>query len=181
MNIISASSQFGMMSAQRMSHHHKPDATQMASDLFSKLDTQNKGYVEKSDLTSALSQLKAQGTESTESSTADQLFTKLDGDGDGKITEDEMKSGLKQLADELDSQFNQMRMQGGMGKMGGMNGMPPPPPPENSQGSSQDQSSSQVTETGMKQIMDLMRAYGEQSRQAQNGFDTVSSLLSVTA
>jgi hypothetical protein len=65
------------------------------------------------------------------------MFKKLDGNGDGKLTKDEMSSGMKKLADALDSQFNQMRMNGtAQAGQGGSTpppgGMPPPggkPPP----------------------------------------------------
>lgn len=137
-------------SMQTQHAHKKPDASKMASDLFSQLDTSNKGYIEESDLTSALSQLSGSSdTSSTSSSdTASQLFSKLDGDGDGKVTQDEMTSGLKKLQEELDSQFNQMRMEGGMGDMASAQGMPPPPPPENDTGFTQDELQSQLDEIG---------------------------------
>ena len=231
--------------------HHRPDPAKMASDLFSQLDTSNKGYIEKSDLQSALDQVSGSSNASATSSTsnsnsADALFSKLDGDGDGKVTQDEMSTGLKQLADQLDSQFNQMRMQGS-GGAGEMHGKAPPPPPENDAGFSQDELTSQLNEIGssdsqrsslisnivnnfseadtngdgkvnakeamaydkasqssssssgttnssnstdsassdlqvMKQIMELMKAYGQQDNQsqAQNSFSQISSLLSVT-
>lgn len=230
--------------------HHRPDPSKMADQLFSQLDTSNKGYIEKSDLQSALDQIGSSSSSSSTSSTsnssnADALFSKLDGDGDGKVTQDEMSTGLKQLADELDSQFNQMRMQGGAG---GMQGMAPPPLPENDSGFTQDELSSQLDSIGssdskhsslinnivnnfsaadtngdgkvnmqeaqayekssqssssssttnasssqstqsssdlqvMKQIMELMRAYGQQDNQnqSQDSFSQISTLLSVTA
>jgi len=101
--------------------------SRIASQLFSKLDTKNQGYIEKSDLASAFSQIS--GTSNDETSVED-VFAALDSDSDGKVTESELSSVMSKLQDELESQFNQMRMQGmsGQGSQG-MSGMPPPPPP----------------------------------------------------
>ncbi|WP_028452473.1 EF-hand domain-containing protein [Chitinilyticum aquatile] len=117
------------MSSLSISSMQRPDASQMASRLFGKLDSKNQGYIEKSDLASAFSQLDS--TSGTDSDSVDALFSTLDGDGDGKVTESEMTTSMKKLAEELDSQFNSMRMQGGMA---GAQGMPPPPPPQSGQG-----------------------------------------------
>jgi Ca2+-binding EF-hand superfamily protein len=101
--------------------------SQIASQLFSKLDTKNQGYIEKSDLASAFSQIG--GTSNDETSVED-VFAALDSDSDGKVTESELSSVMSKLQDELESQFNQMRMQGMSGQSSqGMSGMPPPPPP----------------------------------------------------
>lgn len=73
----------------------------------------------------------------------------MDTDSDGKVTEDEMATALGQVAEELDSQFNSMRMQGGgQGGPGGMGGMPPPPPPENDTGFTKEELASQLEEIG---------------------------------
>jgi len=92
----------------------RPDSEQMASEIFSKLDTDNQGYLEASDF----------------GSDNEDLFSALDSDSDGKVSKSELSTRLKQLAEELDSQFNAMRSQGmgGMMMAGGMQGMPPPPP-----------------------------------------------------
>jgi Ca2+-binding EF-hand superfamily protein len=110
-----------------LQRRHRPDTSEMAADLFSKLDTSGKGYIEQSDLATALSALSsASSSQSTSSSaSASDIFSQLDSDGDGKITESELSTSLKKLADELDSQFNQSRMEGAM---------PPPPPPGGAQG-----------------------------------------------
>ena len=106
--------------------------------LFSQLDTTGKGYLEKSDLSTAFSQISSSSTSSTSSASVDDVFVKLDSDSDGKVTEDELSSGLDALASELDAQFNQMRMSGAM---------PPPPPPSDSDtGFTQDELESQLSE-----------------------------------
>lgn len=126
------------------SQMHRPDPSQMASKLFSKLDTKGQGYLEKSDLQSALSSLSSDSSSSD--SDVDALFTQLDSNSDGKVTQDEMTTQLQKLADELDSQFSQMRMQSGMD---GAQGMPPPPPQESQDsGFTKDELSSQLEEIG---------------------------------
>jgi Ca2+-binding EF-hand superfamily protein len=116
----------------------RPDPAKMAEDLFSQLDTSGKGYIQESDLESALSGLKS--TNSTQS--ASEIFSRLDSDSDGKVTKDELSTSIKKMAEELDSQFNQMRMQGGT----------PPPPPSGTQksdsGFTKDELTSQLSEIG---------------------------------
>jgi Ca2+-binding EF-hand superfamily protein len=115
------------------------------SQLFAKLDTRSQGYLEKSDLVSAFSKIASDSS----SSAAEDVFAALDSDSDGKVTESEFSTTLTKLQEELDSQFNQMRMQGhgGHGPQG-MGGMPPPPPPQDDAGFTKDELSSQLEEIG---------------------------------
>lgn len=92
-------------------------SSSLSSNLFTKLDTKQQGYIDKSELQEAFS--KISGGDADTSST-DALFSKLDGDGDGKITESELSDGMQSLGEALQSQLKQSQM-GGMG-------MPPPPP-----------------------------------------------------
>ena len=55
-----------------------------------------------------------------------------------------MTSGFKKIAEELDSQFDQSRMQGAMSAMGNM----PPPPPQNDTGFTKDELNQQLSEIG---------------------------------
>lgn len=136
-----------------MSHRPpRPDASKMADQLFSQLDTTSKGYLEKSDLQSAFSQVASTSASSSSSdASVDDVFKQLDSDGDGKVTKDELSSSLKKLADQLDSQFDQMRMgnQGSQGSQGAQ-GMPPPPPPggQDDAGFSKDELQSQLSDIG---------------------------------
>ena len=107
--------------------------------LFDQLDSTGKGYLEKSDLVSAFSQISGTAS-STSSASVDEVFAKLDSDSDGKVTEDELASGLENLAAALDSQFNQMRMSGGT--------PPPPPPAQDDSGFTKDELASQLSEIG---------------------------------
>ncbi|MEN6587802.1 MAG: EF-hand domain-containing protein [Sulfuricella sp.] len=126
----------------------RPDPSQMASKLFSKLDSKNQGCIEKSDLQSAFEQISG-SSNSGNTASADEVFKQLDGNGDGKVTEQEMSDSLTKMAEQLDSQFNSMRTSG-QGGMQGMGGMPPPPPPQGAGGAgfSKDELQSQLDEIG---------------------------------
>ena len=122
-------------------------ASSWATKLFSQLDTKNQGYIEQSDLETAFSKI------SEDSSTdVEDIFSQMDSDSDGKVTKDELATALQQVANELDSQYNNMRMQGGPEGMGGPGGsgggMPPPPPPENDAGFTEEELTAQLEEIG---------------------------------
>lgn len=122
-------------------------ASQFSSNLFSALDTKSQGYLEKSDLVSAFSKIASNSSSSSsDSASVDDVFSALDSDSNGKVTESEFASTLAKLQEELDSQFNQTRMQGG----GGPHGMggPPPPPPADDAGFTKDELSNQLQEIG---------------------------------
>ena len=135
---ISTSSIASMYSEQTSQRRQKPDASAMAEDLFAKLDTTGKGYIEQSDLTSALSN--ASSTSTTGTTSASEIFSQLDSDGDGKVTQDELKTSIQKLAESLDSQFDEMRMQAGM--------PPPPPPAESDAGFTEEELTDQLAEIG---------------------------------
>lgn len=110
------------------------------SSLFSKIDTTSKGYIEESDLASAFSSITST---SSEDSSASDVFTQLDSDSDGKVTESEFSTGIQKLAEALDSQANQTRMEGAM--------PPPPPPPteaSSDSGFTADELTEQLSEIG---------------------------------
>lgn len=124
------------------------NASQLSSKLFSALDTKSQGYLEKSDFVSAFSKLASSTSSTTSDSTSvDDLFSALDSDSNGKVTESEFASTLAKLQEDLDSQYHQMRMQGG-GQHGGPQGMEgrPPPPPANDAGFTKEELSSQLQE-----------------------------------
>jgi len=149
---MSSISSVGSSAAQYagVSSHRRPDPSKMVEDIFSKLDTKGQGYLEKSDLESALS-----GLGSDSSASVDDVFSTLDGDGDGKVTKDEMSSSLQKLADELDSQFNASRMSAAQG-----GGMRPPPPAEGEEdeGYTQDELSAIASATDDSNLSELMNS-----------------------
>jgi Ca2+-binding EF-hand superfamily protein len=102
-----------------MNGMQRPDPSKMADSLFSKLDTKGQGYIEKSDLQGAFDQVSAKRA-SDNMPSVDDVFKTLDGDGDGKVTKQEMSDSVQKLADQLDSQYQDMRMRGKGGGMGGM-------------------------------------------------------------
>ena len=145
-------SSIGSYSSASAMTHSRPDPAQMASKLFSKLDTKGQGYIQESDLQSAFSQVFASTTAATPDSTASSsstdssasaLFKALDGNSDGQVTESEFSSSIQKLADALDSQAFSSRMGGAHGA----GGMPPPPPPEDDAGLTKDQLSSKLSES----------------------------------
>lgn len=111
----------------------RPDPAAMADKLFGALDADRQGYIEQSDLASALGEIGA------DASGAAELFAQLDGDSDGKVTQDEFSSALQAAAAELDAQFGAMRLQGGQ---------PPPPPPAADAGFTEEELASQLSGIG---------------------------------
>jgi Ca2+-binding EF-hand superfamily protein len=101
------------MMMQGMGRMQRQDPAKMAEELFSKLDTSGKGYIEQSDLQTALQSVPASGGAS-----AEDVFASLDGDSDGKVTQQAMSDSIKKLSDALDNQFQNMRMSGAMAGMG---------------------------------------------------------------
>ncbi len=92
-----------------------------ADALFARLDTSNKGYLEKADLQAALP-----GNAGKRSTVpADKLFARLDGDQDGKVTKSELSDALAKVGDQLNAQLNQSRA----ARAGRPAAAPPPPPP----------------------------------------------------
>lgn len=113
---IGSSIASSMYSSQAASRSQKPDAANMASELFAMLDTSGKGYIEASDLSSAL-----ESSDSADS--AESLFSTMDADSDGKVTEQELSSLLQKVAEQFEDSFGAARVGEAMGNR------PPPPPP----------------------------------------------------
>lgn len=124
----------GMQAMREMGGRRRPDPAELAEKLFAQLDTSGQGYIEQSDLQKAFNQISGTG----DTSSASDLFSKLDADSDGKVTKNEFSSALQAAAEQLDNQFANMRIQGGM----------PPPPPQNDAGFTKDELQSQLGEIG---------------------------------
>ena len=96
-SISGIGSNYGMM-MQGMGGMKRPDPTQMANQLFSKLDTSGQGYLTKSDLQSALDSVSSSSASSSTTSSVDDLFSKLDTNSDGKVTQQEFSDTLQKVA-----------------------------------------------------------------------------------
>jgi hypothetical protein len=113
---------------------HSSGMSQWTDSVFSKLDTKKQGYIEKSDLQSALSGVDGSDTQSSD---IDDAFGALDGDGDGKVTKSELTDAMTKLSDQLNAQFDASRANGGGMRPDG----PPPGPPPGGAGGAQEQAS----------------------------------------
>lgn len=112
----------------------KPDPSAMAADVFSLLDTANKGYIDSTDLAGALASTGS-------AASAEQLFGSMDADSDGKVTQQELGSLLQKVADSLEDSFGAARVGQAMG-----NRPPPPPPGGEDEGLSAEQIGSMAAE-----------------------------------
>lgn len=161
-------------SAMMMRGMPRPDPSKMAEDLFSKLDTKGQGYIEKSDLETALGSVSQSGGSSS-SSVADEMFAKLDGDGDGKVTKEEMSATIQKIAAELDGPAPRARMQGGM---------PPPPPSGGAHGAGSTDSTASSSESSDPAdangdgTVTIEESLAYEASQASSGADTASSATS---
>lgn len=91
----STSSGYGSLTT-RTERRQPPDPNQIASDLFSKLDSSGDGSLDSSELQSMLDKLSSgSGTSSTGSTSASDLLKKLDADSNGSVSTDEFKQALE--------------------------------------------------------------------------------------
>jgi Ca2+-binding EF-hand superfamily protein len=107
------------------------NVSKWADSVFSKLDTKNQGYIEKTDLQSALSAVN--GDSDSSSTDIDDAFSALDGDSDGKVTKSELSDAMTKLSDQLNAQFDASRVANG----GGQAPSGPPPDSEDEAGGTQ--------------------------------------------
>jgi Ca2+-binding EF-hand superfamily protein len=171
MNISSINSSSSAMMSGAMK---RPDPSKMANDLFSKLDTSGKGYIEKSDLETALSNMSESGSSSgattSSKAEADALFSKMDSNGNGKVTKEEMSATVQKIAAELDGQSPRMRLQGGS-----------PPPPQGGSSASptgnstSNQTSSDPADTNGDGTVSAIEALAYEISQASSSTTNTSS------
>ncbi|MDP2869263.1 EF-hand domain-containing protein [Methyloversatilis sp.] len=93
----------------------RPEAAEVAAQVYAQLDVAGKGYVDSNDLTAALGS-------SGDSASAKSLFDTMDGDSDGKVTEKELATLLQKVTDQFEDSFAAARVGQAMGSR------PPPPP-----------------------------------------------------
>ncbi|MDP8568740.1 EF-hand domain-containing protein [Methylophilus aquaticus] len=128
-------------------------SNQITSNIFSKLDTNNTGYIDASTLSKAFNNDTDQGVSS--------LVSSLDSDGDSKITKSELSKGIENLFNQLQSASNQASSTQGMPPPppGGQGGMPPPPPPggqEEDEGLTKDQMQEVASNTDDSSLKELL-------------------------
>ncbi len=143
-------------------------STQITNNIFSKIDTNNLGYIDKTDLTSALSKINGSNSESD----SNEVFNNMDTDGDGKLTKSELSKGIESLLSQLQSNA----FQSSQGGMGGTDGMPPPPPPKDGgtngdNGVTQDQASEIASSSDDSKLASLMKTVSENFEAADSNED----------
>lgn len=92
-------------------------AQDMASKLFDKLDTKQKGYLDAADLKGAA------GPQASDAQLAE-VFGKLDNDSDGRVTKSELSTAIEKVGEQLSAQQDQSRV-----KAGSAGARPAGPPP----------------------------------------------------
>lgn len=103
----------------------RSDPTRMAEELFSKLDTAGRGYIDKADLQAAFDKIAGSGSASDSSPMSSaELFAVLDADNDGKVVKQDFVDTLVALRDQGGPQGR-----GGPGGPGGPGGQRCPQPP----------------------------------------------------
>lgn len=130
--------------------HRRPDPAQLADKLFEKLDSKDQGFLQQTDFAAAFGSIASSTVSSDSTVDVEALFTQLDADSDGKLTQQEFADSVSKLAEQLDQQFQSMRMREAMGGPGGAGGPggKPPPPPAGDEGFTEDELSSQLAEIG---------------------------------
>lgn len=136
-----------------------------ADSVFSKLDTKKQGYIEKTDLQSALSATDDGG--GMQSGDIDDAFSALDGDGDGKVTKSELTDAMTKLSDQLNAQFDASRVNGGGMRPDG----PPPGPPPGGAGGAADGTSDTSSTSDSTEPADT-NGDGTVSAQEQAAYET---------
>jgi Ca2+-binding EF-hand superfamily protein len=110
----------------------------LSAALFAKLDTKKQGYLEKTDLETAMSSIDGSDSSSSSTDNVDQLFTSMDSNQDGKVTQDEMSTAINNVLDQLNGQLQAAGSQAA-------SAAPPPPPPSTDSADDQGYTEDQLT------------------------------------
>lgn len=126
-------------------------SSQITNRIFSTLDTNNQGYIDKSALSKALGGLY--------DSDSDALMESLDSDSNGKVTKTELSNNIDNLLSQLKS--NMAQSQGGMPPPP-IGEMPPPPPPQGKdEGFTKDQLNEIASSTDDSKMAEMMNEIAE--------------------
>ena len=119
--------------------------------LFSKVDADGSGNVDKSELQTMLDKISERSGQSLGDS--DELMTKLDSDGDGSLSKSELEAGMKDLMPPPSSTMEFAQRAGG----------PPPGPPPDGAGpnDSSDSSDSSTTASSTASSTDPLDTNGD--------------------
>lgn len=74
----------------------KAQRSQMQAKMFTKVDTDSSGGIDKTELQSLIDDV-AKKTGVANSSSSDELFSKMDADSDGSLSQDELGKGMKEI------------------------------------------------------------------------------------
>ncbi len=87
----------------------RPDLSAMADRMFSRIDGNRDGGIDKAELTSALGRFAPKDGSGDTRSIVDKMFATFDADGSGSLSQQETRTGLEKLKQQLESQFQQLR------------------------------------------------------------------------
>jgi Ca2+-binding EF-hand superfamily protein len=142
-------------------------SSQITNNIFSKIDTNNKGYIDKSGLSTALSNINGS---SNEANTED-VFNNMDVDGDGKLTKSELTKGIENLLSQLQNSALRPESKEHMPPPPeSMEGMPLPPIDEND-GVTQEQASEIASNSDDTHLASLMSNISENFEAADTNQD----------
>jgi len=116
MSSISSISGSSAWAAYASANKQKTQTSSVVDRLFEKLDTNQQGFLDKSELQATLSA--NVGGNSGQSASADEMFNAMDADGDGKITKQELGNTLESIMGKMDNLAASMRVHGGRDKQG---------------------------------------------------------------
>jgi len=116
MSSISSISGSSAWAAYASANKQKTQTSSVVDKLFEKLDTNQQGFLDKSELQATLSA--NVGGNSGQSASADEMFNAMDADGDGKITKQELGNTLESIMGKMDNLAASMRVHGGRDKQG---------------------------------------------------------------
>ena len=112
-SISSTSGMSTLASYASFKNTQKAQTSSVVDKLFEQLDTKDQGFLDKSELQTALTSAATKAGSS--SASADDMFSAMDADGDGKITKSELSDTLQSVMDKVDNLAASMRVRASRG------------------------------------------------------------------